>query len=77
MQRCISPENNIKWEFKGGHTTKQAIDFISSNIQPYVSEYGYILLILWTGTCDLSRKVKCKNSKARRIIVDLSDTSVN
>ena len=78
LKRCVQnivPEKNIVFEFKGGRTTKQAVDYICSNIDYYIHRYGSILLVLWTGTCDLTKKVQNKEFN-RKIIVDLSDTSV-
>ena len=59
LKRCVQnivPEKNIVFEFKGGRTTKQAVDYICSNIDYYIHRYGSILLVLWTGTCDLTKK---------------------
>ena len=78
LKRCVQnivPEKNTVFEFKGGRTTKQAEDYICSNIDYYIHRYGSILLVLWTGTCDLTKKVQSKQFNGK-IIVDLSDTSV-
>lgn len=79
LKWCINnivPERNIVWEFKGGRTTKQAVDHITANIEYYKRRYGNILLILWTGTCDLTTRVN-KDRKDRKIIVDLSDITLD
>ena len=74
MKRQISrihPEKNIIFESKGGRNSKQAVDLIAAYIQNYRRKYGNILLILWTGTCDLTSKVD-QNRNGRKIIVDLT-----
>ena len=78
LQRQISrihPEKNIFFESKGCHNSKQAVDLIAANIQNYSRKYGNILLILWTGTCDLTSKVG-QNRYGRKIIVDLNSVQV-
>ena len=80
LKRCVEsivPEKNIIWEFKGGRTTKQAVDHIATNIDYYRHKYGSLLLLLWTGTCDLTSKVDNSCKRDRKIIVDIRQTSVD
>lgn len=65
----ISPECDIIWQAVSGRSTKQATNYILANISDYLHKYGSILLIIWTGTCDLTRKVNR--------FVDLSSTSTD
>lgn len=65
----IRPENNIIWQAVGGRTTLQATNYILANIHSYLHKYGNILLIVWTGTCDLTRKTNR--------FVDLSGTAID
>ena len=51
----IHPENII-WQAVGGRTTLQATCYILANIHSYLHDDGKILLIVWTGTCDLTGK---------------------
>ena len=56
LERCVQnihPENSIVWECKGGRNCFQAAQFVKANLEYYVSKYGNILLVIWTGTCDL------------------------
>ena len=71
----IHPEKNIIFESKGGRNSKQAVDLIAANVQNYRRKYSNILLILWTGTCDLTSKVG-QNRYGRKIIVDLNTLQV-
>lgn len=60
LQRCIrdiEPENHIVWQFQGGRSSKQAADYVLNNIRRYLRRYRNILIVVWTGTCDLSKKI--------------------
>ncbi|MES9884548.1 MAG: hypothetical protein ABW185_27195 [Sedimenticola sp.] len=49
-------EREIIWQAKPGRTSKQATFHIKNNIERWVERYKNILVVLWTGTCDLTRK---------------------
>ena len=58
LERCvqnIQPESSIVWECKGDRNSFQAAQFVKANLEYYVSKYGNILLVIWTGTCDLTQ----------------------
>ena len=65
----IRPENNIIWQAVDGRTTIQATNYILANIHSYLHRYGNILLIVWTGACDKTRKTNR--------FVDLSGTAID
>ena len=71
----IHPEKNIIFESKVGRNSKQAVDLIAAYIQNYRRKYGNILIILWTGICDLTSKVG-QNRYGRKIIIDLNTVQV-
>ncbi len=58
----------MKWFVKPGCSTAKALSFINTRIQSWLDTYGQILLVVWTGTCDLTKK--------QRKFIDLSDNSV-
>ena len=52
LERCvqnIQPENCTVWECKGGRNSFQAAQFVKANLEYYVSKFGNILLVIWTG----------------------------
>lgn len=77
----IEPERSIVWRCKGGRNSVQAANYIIDNLDYFVETYGQILLLVWTGTCDLtefqsvSKSNFVNQSKLRRCI-DLSHNTV-
>lgn len=79
----IKPENSIVWECKGGRNSFQAAQFVNANLEYYVSKYGNILLVIWTGTCDLTQFIQKSNTESkyscrrRKRYIDLSNISTS
>lgn len=74
------PERDIVWHYVSGRTTQQAADYIIANVESYLRKYNKILLVVWTGTCDLTKKINVpKSLSAKRLfnIVDLSPITVD
>lgn len=85
LERCVKnvePENSIVWECKGGRNSFQAAQFVKENLEYFVSKYGNILLVIWTGTCDLTHFIHRLKPEAnqqyriRKRYIDLSSISV-
>ena len=74
-RHIIHTEKNIIFESKDGRYSKQVVDLIAASVQNYRRKYGNILLILWTGKCDLTSKVG-QNRYGRKNIVDLNTVQV-
>lgn len=49
-------EQKIVFQCKPGRTTLQAKIHIQNNIQTWIGRYKKVLIVLWTGTCDLTSK---------------------
>ena len=61
LENCVGnsyPENEIIWKGKGGRNSFQAANFIEENLKNFVQIYGPLLLVVWTGTCDLTRFIQ-------------------
>ena len=71
----IEPERQIIYKYRPGSTTNQSVSFIYRNIQLWKRNHGKLLILLWTGTCDLTHKVT-KDSKPSKYI-NLSSTSID
>ena len=65
----IHLEKNIIFESKGGRNSKQAVDLTAANVHNYRRKYGNILLILWTGTCDLTSKLAKIDMKEKLLLI--------
>lgn len=68
LENCVQgsyPENEIVWISKGGRNSFQAAQFIKENIAHFVHRYGNILLVVWTGTCDLTCFIQQGNFEHR------------
>lgn len=85
LERCVKnvePENSIVWECIGGRNSFQAAQFVKENLEYFVSKYGNILLVIWTGTCDLTHFIHRLKPEAnqqyrrRKRYIDLSSISV-
>ena len=85
LQNCVSnkyPENEIIWQAKGGRNSFQAANFVEDNLSDFVHQYGPILLVIWTGTCDLTKFSQTSNFNAhnarqrRKRYIELSSISV-
>lgn len=50
-------ERAIIWYSVGGLTTQKAGVWLNDNIDNIIKDYGYVDICLWTGTCDITRKV--------------------
>ena len=78
-QTCSKlPESDIIWHHRGGRTTNQAVSYVKQNIENFIHRYGRLLLVIWTGTCDLTRKVSISSGDGSRKVnrfVDLSGTT--
>lgn len=78
--RNIDPERNIIWESSPGRNSQQATDFILQNIDSWKSKYGSILILVWTGTCDLTHKIREPSDhsfRPRKKFIDLNSTSID
>lgn len=53
----VEPERQIIYDYKPGSTTNQCVDYIFRNINTWKRNYGSVLILVWTGTCDLTHKV--------------------
>lgn len=51
-------KKNILFDCFPGRTTEQACQIVALNINKYIDNYGQILLLIWTFTCDFTDKVK-------------------
>lgn len=67
----IQPEKSIVWLYKGGRSSFQAADFVTSNLKYFVEEYRELVIAIWVSTCDFTKFT----SQSRRYI-DLSNVSV-
>ena len=86
LQNCVGnryPENEIVWKAKGGRNSFQAANYVEDNLSNFVHEYGPIVLVIWTGTCDLTKfsqqssTFSAHYSKQRRKrYIELSNISV-
>lgn len=82
LQRQVQntvPERNIIWESQPGRSSQQAADFILYNINSWKSKYGKILILVWTGTCDLTHKIKDpsdQSSRPRKKFIDLNSIAI-
>lgn len=56
-QASSDERNYIVWYIKPGKGSRYIINFVIENIDSWIRRYGSILLAIWTGTCDLTRKV--------------------
>ena len=87
LQNCVGnryPENEIVWKAKGGRNSFQAANYVENNLRNFVHDYGPIVLVIWTGTCDLTKfsqqssTFSAHYSKQRRKrYIELSNISVN
>lgn len=78
----IVPERNIIWKSVPGRSSQQAVDYIISNVDYFINRYKKVLLLVWTGTCDLTHKVSystglCAPNRKYKKYIDLSGTSVD
>ena len=77
-----STRNSIVWECKGGRNSFQAAQFVKASLEYYVSKYGNILLVIWTGTCDLTQFIRRskpevnQHYRSRKRYIDLSSINV-
>lgn len=62
-------QRSIKFLYKGGRTTEQTANYIESNLNSFVNIHGKILIAIFAGTCDLTKK--CGKH------IQLSETKVN
>lgn len=77
----IEPEKSIVWRCKGGRNSVQAANYIIDNLDYFVETYGQILLLVWTGTCDLTEfqsvsKSNLQNQPTPRRCINLSHNTV-
>ena len=84
LQNCVgasSPESEIVWKVKGGRNSYHAASFIEENLHSFVETYQYILLVVWTGTCDLTNFIDqfhyYRPGYRRRRYIDLSNITVH
>lgn len=88
LRDCVEdshPENEIVWKCKGGRNSFQAANFVKENLRHFVGTYGQILLVVWTGTCDLTQFIqqydyanKYSQSRTRRKrYIDLSNITIS
>ena len=69
LQRQVQytvPEKNIVWESQPGRSSQADADFILYNINSRKSRYGKILILVSTGTCDLTHKIKDPSDQSSR-----------
>ncbi|MCG7878885.1 MAG: hypothetical protein N0C90_21515 [Candidatus Thiodiazotropha endolucinida] len=72
------PERSIIWEACPGRSSEQAAIFIFRNIESWKKKYGKLLLLVWTGTCDLTCKIgDPSDSSRRKKFIDLNSTSLD
>ena len=48
----------IKWWCKGGASTDTQYVYLSNNINDVLEQYDAVVIYLWTGTCDITEKVR-------------------
>lgn len=84
LENCVQgsyPENEIVWIAKGGRNSFQAAQFIKENVAHFVHRFGNILLVVWTGTCDLTHFIQQSNygyrfHAQRRRYIDLNNIQI-
>lgn len=72
-----SIESSIIYYSKGGRTSFQAANLIADNSDHFVSEYGNILIAVWTATCDFTQKSRANIAQRYSKYIALSNTTVN
>ena len=60
--RCFDINTTILWWCIGGGTTNGQFTYFSNHIKDALKSYSEVVVYLWTGTCDITEKVKILNS---------------
>lgn len=57
VNKAIHLETQIQWCYKGGAHTEDTYLWLTRNIENLLKKYGKIVMYIWLGTCDLTKKV--------------------
>ena len=56
-QEVIAPvERKLVWWFQSGASAKDQLHYIKDNLEVQLQRYPRIILYIWVGTCDLTKK---------------------
>ena len=71
LKLCVnpekSPENDILWLYKGGASTFDRYLWLKQNLDKLMKRYGQLSFYIWTGTCDLTKRLQNKTSRSQFI----------
>lgn len=57
----------VVWWCKGGGTTTSQFTYFSNHIEDVLKDYSEVVVYLWTGTCDITEKVRHLNSYGKYV----------